>query len=140
MRNIRAVVVAAVAGAAGIWLGGCSSKSSTAVTTTTVAPTTTTTAPPTTTTLPPPTYSRSVDEAAAALIKAWQAGDKVAAQTVAVPAAAEALFARPPATLQNRGCSQNECVYRYGPGTTILRLTATKTAPGYQISAAEYQG
>lgn len=133
---LSAIVVGVVAG-----LAACSSKPSAVVQTTSSAPpTTTTSAAPTTTTLPPPTFSKSADEAAAALIKAWQAGDKVTAQRVALPAAVDALFARPAMVLQNRGCSQNQCVYKYGSGQTLVRLTATQSAPGYQITAAEYEG
>jgi hypothetical protein len=99
---------------------GSSSSAPTTISVTTTAPTTTTTVP-----LSP---ADSPQAAAAAFVNAWRNGDRVAALTIAIAAAVDAVFtAGEPGSLQNRGCNRPPdegpvlCVYRTSVGELQVR-------------------
>ena len=90
--------------------------------------------PPSTVTAPAPSTSTpltafpSPAAAAAALIAAWQRGDRIDAGRVATPAAVDALFAHPFVPVEERGCQEpvggrSNCVFRVGAAllTVVLR-------------------
>jgi hypothetical protein len=103
--------------------------------------TTTTTAPTTTTTAVPPAPQPSGPEAATVFVDAWINGDLATAQAVAVPAAIDAVWATPPTSTQNRGCSEPppgapiRCVYRTDVGELIVQATDTGVS-GWYVSFA----
>src|SRR3954451_13856149 len=104
----RVAVVAAIALAFG-GATACSSDGDAAApsTTTTTTTSTTTTSTSTTTTTLPRTPAGSPQDAATAFVNAWKAGDRVAAASVAVPAAVDSAFgAEQPRSLENRGCNR----------------------------------
>lgn len=129
-------------------LTGCSSGGSSARPPTT-APTvaaTTTTAMPTTTVYQPSSPQKTQDAAAAHLVAAWKAGDRVSALTDATPAAVDSTFAQPyPAGgVQFRSCSNavagpSFCDYRIFATGALLELSVSMTPGGWEISAAQFE-
>lgn len=112
------------------------------VTTTAALPTTT--AAPTTTEAPRLVPQASPPKAAAALIAAWTAGDRVAGAQAAEPAAVDALFAHPAVAVEQRGCNAPvsgtaDCAYGIGR-KGLLVLSAHSIAGGWTISTANYEG
>lgn len=85
------------------------------------------------------TPKASPEEAAAALLAAWRAGDRDAAGQVASPGAVATLFALDPGPTQGRGCAEaqalRECAFRYGD--SLLRLNGAETDGGWIIEQVE---
>jgi hypothetical protein len=127
-------------------LAGCSKANQPAA-----APTTTTkvTGATTTTTSLPGAKQATAPAAASALVSAWAAGNKLAALSVATPAAVATLFAVPyPASLAiSRGCSQafQPIVCTYGPpggsspNDPIYEIDVTQTPQGWYVSDARIE-
>ncbi len=97
------------------------------------------TLPPTTAAFPPAPQP-SPEAAARAVIAAWQAGDRAAADQVATVSAADALFAIPPVPASGRGCNQGGtdptyCVYRTDAGELQLRIGRAGDA-GWVVTGA----
>jgi hypothetical protein len=107
----------------------------------TIGPTTTTSAPATTTTTTPlPTALKpGAEDAATALVSNWAAGNRVAALTVATPAAVTALFTTPYTSglAIDRGCSTSfsPIVCTFGPPGG-----ASPTDPIYEIDVTQAPG
>jgi hypothetical protein len=119
--------------------GSSGSGAAVDTTATTTAPTTTTTVPPSTTTTVPPQPQATPAAAAARLIDAWHAGDRVTGLAVASPTAVDVVFGIPPGTMQARGCNQSGvspsyCVYRTSAGELQLKLT--NDGPGWLVADA----
>lgn len=88
--------------------------------------TTTATTVPATVPLSP---AASPTEAATSFVNAWREGNRLAALTIALPAAVDAVFAAgEPGSPQNRGCNHPPadtlvlCVYKTGVGELQVRL------------------
>lgn len=85
------------------------------------------------------TPKASAEEAAAALLAAWRAGDRAAAEQVASEQAVAAIFALEPGSTQGRGCAQaqalQECAFRFGDG--ILRLNSAELNGGWVVEEVE---
>jgi hypothetical protein len=113
----------------GLVLFACSSGSSATVDRggTTTTSITTTTAPTTTSTVPL-SPAGSAQEAAAAFVNAWRDGDRVAALSIALPAAVDSVFSSgEPGSPQNRGCNRPVdgpvlCVYKTDVGELQVRV------------------
>lgn len=100
------------------------------------------TVPPTTTTTEPPVAlipAASFEQAAAELLRTWQAGDRAAAGKIAQPQAVEVLFGNEPGPTQSRGCApaqlDHDCAYRYGD--RLLRLKVVQHGTGWIVEQAE---
>jgi len=70
------------------------------------------------------------------LLAAWRKGDRAAARLVAEPAAVDALFAQPPQSTSDRGCTEplngsSDCAYRYGAG--VLNAQAAASGDGWIV-------
>jgi hypothetical protein len=149
-RNRLTVLLAVLAVSAAPGLAGCQSGSQTAapttVPTTVAAATTTTSTVPPTTVYHPSAPQPSQDQAAARLVAAWKAGDRVAALTDATPAAVDAVFAQPfPAGgVQARGCSEavagpSSCIYRIFATGGLLDLSEVAVSGGWLVSDARFE-
>jgi hypothetical protein len=144
-----AAVLAACHGGSGSGTSSPTTRATTVTTSDVAAPTTRLTTPPTTVwkaTVP----QASPDDAAAQLVQAWAAGNRVLANQVAAPAAVAALFAAPyPGSYAAipRGCSSGfppiVCTYGPpggGPSTSALfELSTTQTAQGWYVSSVRVE-
>ena len=101
----------------------------------------TTTAPTTTPETVPLSPAESAQVAATTFVNAWRDGNRLAALTIALPAAVDAVFAAgEPGSLENRGCNRPPmdspvyCVYR----TTIgeLQVRAQPGPDGWIVDQA----
>jgi len=101
--------------------------------------TTSTASRSTTTTSLPLALKPNAETAATALVQAWATGNRLAALTVATPAAASALFSNPYSSGQaiDRGCSTSfsPIICTFGPPGG-----ASPTDPIYQISVTQAPG
>jgi hypothetical protein len=135
---MRASVVA-FAGAVA-FLAGCASRTqpSPAVASTSSRPALSIPTPTVTTIEPPPAAPQPTpDQAASALIDAWKRNDQATARRVATVAAVQALFGRPYASAQPRGCQTPigetaDCSFGLG-GTTLLGMRTTSLSSGLWI-------
>jgi hypothetical protein len=128
-------------------LAGCSTSKQPAAAPTTT--TKTTVAPTTTTTALPGADQATAPAAAAALVSAWAAGNKLQALAVATPASVSTLFAVPyPGGLAiPRGCSDafQPIVCTYGPpggaspNDPIYEIDATQTPQGWYVSGVRIE-
>src|SRR5258708_25899747 len=110
---------------------GCSSDNAprTAASSSSPAPiTTATTVPETVPPTVPLSPAPSAPEAATTFVNAWRDGNRLAALTIALPAAVDAVFAAgEPGSLQNRGCNRPPadspvlCVYKTNVGELQVR-------------------
>lgn len=132
-------------------LAGCSSShtgAAGATTSSTNAPAATTIAPSTTravtpTTVHAPTHLQATpDAAAAALITAWETGNRGAAATGATAAAVASLFAQPysPGSMQARGCTAasdnpGTCTYANRQSGSLYEIGVTQIAAGWYVSS-----
>jgi hypothetical protein len=104
----------------------------------------TTVAGPTTSTTVPKAPANSVDEAAQTLLRAWQNNDRQTALYIAHEPAVEALFARPYAATQSRGCDEpsqlgSACIFRLTGSPASLRLHVIGDATnGFVVDKAEF--
>lgn len=111
--------------------------------------TTTSIAPVTTTTALPSAQQATAPGAAAALVSAWAAGNKLQALTIATAAAVSTLFAvpYPPGLAISRGCSEafQPIICTYGPpggaspNDPIYEIDATQTPAGWYVSAVKIE-
>ena len=145
---VRSAGAAATLAISGLLMGGCNGNSGVVATTTTtvVITTTTTSTVPPTTVYQPTAPQASQDLAAAHIVAAWRAGDRVAAAADASPAAVAAVFAHPfPAGgVQARGCSSavagpSSCIYRILANGNLLSLSAVPVSGGWIISDAQFE-
>jgi hypothetical protein len=143
--------IAGLAGAAA--LAGCGSSHTAAPTTTTapvgtIQPTTTAAAAPPTTAATPPAPQPSPSDAADALIRGWQSGDRTYAASVATASAVATLFARAyqGQTVVSRGCSTGFAPYTcsYGPegggSGSLYQLTVSQAPAGWYVSDVRVEG
>jgi hypothetical protein len=146
-RPLAGAVLAVVTALALAGCGGGGSKSAgddpaaASTTTTTAAPATT--AAPTTTAAPAKTPQATPDQAAAAFVTAWTAGDRAGASAVADAAAVDALFAHPAVAVEQRGCNaplsgMADCAYGIGR-KGLLVVTTRGGDGGWTVSAASYE-
>lgn len=146
-----------LAGVAGVaLLAGCSSGTSPASTTTTTVPvgtigpssTSSTTAAAPAPAAPPSAPQPSPDQAADALVRGWQAGNRAYAATVATAPAVATLFAHPyqGQTMVSRGCTTAfpPVVCSYGPNGggsgSLYQITLTQTGGGWYVSNVAVEG
>lgn len=126
---------------------GCGSASKSASPTTTTPATTTapaTTAAPTTTVPAKATVGfPSSDAAAAHLVDAWMAHDRVSAAQGADQAAVDGIFATPDASMFNRGCAlptglpEGGCIYRTPTG--LVQINTEQRPIGWVVVSAIYE-
>lgn len=86
------------------------------------------------------TAAPSPEQASAALLAAWRAGDRAGASRLAPAPAVDALFARPPAATQARGCDQGGtqiryCVFRLGDN--LVRVGVASSNGGWVVDQVQ---
>src|SRR5438874_6937633 len=125
-RRVVAVTAAVAVAAACSSGSGTATRTTTTTTTSTTSTTTTTTTEPVTVPLSP---AASAKDAATRFVNAWRDGNRLAAQSIAVPAAVDAVFsAGDPGSPQSRGCNSPPadspvlCVYKTAAGELQIRV------------------
>lgn len=144
-----------LASAAGVaLLAGCSgSPSSTATTTTsvplgTIGPSSASSTAPATVPAPPSAPQPSPSDAADALVRGWENGDRASAASVATAAAVATLFAHPyqGQTMVSRGCTTAfpPVVCSYGPNGggsgSLYQITLAQASGGWYVSTVSIEG
>jgi hypothetical protein len=87
----------------------------------------------------------SPDQAAAALLGAWQHGDRATALRVASASAVATLFGRPAVSTEARGCQDpvgqmSDCAFGLSGSTLLTLHTIAVVAGGWVVDSVTFEG